>query len=425
MTPKPDWTRRRRPAPVPDRQASNSRRTNRSTGDSANKRRFDAATGNSSATIGRSTSPCARGRNGPPLSPFRLYNLTEDIGEGARRGHPTPDKPRSSSRPGTIAVPTSPFRSGVREASPRMLRNKRTDHQPSSTGNRHAFAFHDPCFEEFRFALMLLSAMLLSAVVKGGDETPPRPNVVYFLADDLGWGDVGWHGGEIKTPNLDKLAAAGARLEQFYVQPVCSPTRAAFMTGRYPMRHGLQVGVVRPWAAVRAAARGTDPAAGAKEAGYETAIVGKWHLGHVKPEYLPTRRGFDHQYGHYNGALDYFTHVRDDGFDWHRDDRECRDEGYSTHLLAREAVRLVDEHDRSRPLFLYIPFNAVHSPHQVPESYKEPYANLKGNRGPTPACSRCSTKPSARSSPSSTGRGSARTRLFLFSSDNGGPAPGW
>src|SRR5436190_22965623 len=73
-----------------------------------------------------------------------------------------------------------------------------------------------------------------------------RPNVVFFLIDDLGWSDVGFHGSEIKTPNIDKLAAAGARLEAFYVQPVCSPTRAALMTGRYPMRHGLQVGVVRP-----------------------------------------------------------------------------------------------------------------------------------------------------------------------------------
>ena len=180
---------------------------------------------------------------------------------------------------------------------------------------------------------------------RAADPPAPRPNVVYFLADDLGWGDVGWHGGEIKTPNLDRLAAAGAKLEQFYVQPVCSPTRAAIMTGRYPMRHGLQVGVVRPWAQYGLPlAERTLPQA-LHEAGYETAIVGKWHLGHFQPDYLPTRRGFEHQYGHYNGALDYFTHIRDDGFDWHRDDRVNRDEGYTTHLLAKEAVRLVESHD--------------------------------------------------------------------------------
>src|SRR3954466_7087983 len=77
---------------------------------------------------------------------------------------------------------------------------------------------------------------------------PSRPNILFILADDMGWGDVGFHGSEIKTPNIDALATAGARLEQFYVQPVCSPTRAAFLTGRYPIRYGLHVGVVRPWA---------------------------------------------------------------------------------------------------------------------------------------------------------------------------------
>src|SRR3954447_10091781 len=224
-----------------------------------------------------------------------------------------------------------------------------------------------------RFAYALVAALALLPVVRA-----EAPNVVFILADDLGREDCGFMGGkEIKTPNLDKLAAAGARLEQFYVQPVCSPTRAALMTGRYPMRHGLQVGVVRPWAQYGLPLEERTLAQGLKEAGYETAICGKWHLGHVRPEYLPTRRGFEHQYGHYNGALDYFTHVRDGGFDWHRDDHVCRDEGYSTHLLAKEASRIIKENGGKRPLFLYVPFNAVHAPHQVPEEYKKPYANLK------------------------------------------------
>src|SRR3954468_16992799 len=96
---------------------------------------------------------------------------------------------------------------------------------------------------------ILLTALLAVAAAAGASAADAtKPNVVFFLSDDQGYADVGWHGSEIKTPNLDKLAAAGARLDAFYVQPVCSPTRAAFMTGRYPMRHGLQVGVVRPWA---------------------------------------------------------------------------------------------------------------------------------------------------------------------------------
>jgi arylsulfatase A-like enzyme len=250
------------------------------------------------------------------------------------------------------------------------------------------------------------------------------PNIVYLLADDLGWGDVGWHKSEIKTPNLDKLAAAGARLEQFYVQPVCSPTRAALLTGRYPMRHGLQVGVVRPWAQYGLPLVERTLPQALKEAGYETAIVGKWHLGHIQREYLPTRRGFDHQYGHYNGALDYFTHVRDGGFDWHRDDRENHDEGYSTHLLAREAVNLVERHDNSHPLFLYVPFNAVHAPHQVPEKYKAPYGQLKEPRRTYAGMLAALDEAVGQIVDAIDRKGIRDQTLFLFSSDNGGPAPG-
>src|SRR5262245_17365335 len=209
--------------------------------------------------------------------------------------------------------------------------------------------------------LRCLPVLLLAAAPA---QAASPPNVVYFLADDLGWADVGWHGSEIKTPSLDKLAAAGARLEQFYVQPVCSPTRAALMTGRYPMRYGLQVGVVRPWARYGLPLEERTLAQALQAVGYETALGGKWHLGHFRPDYLPTRRGFDHQYGHYNGAIDYFTHRRDGGLDWHRDDKALREEGYSTSLIAEEACRLIRRRDRRKPLFLYVPFNAVHAPHQ-------------------------------------------------------------
>src|SRR3954454_19848883 len=185
---------------------------------------------------------------------------------------------------------------------------------------------------------MLIMMMLAIAVTTAHAADAPRPNIVYILADDMGWADVSFHGPDIKTPNIDKIAASGVRLEQFYVQSVCSPTRAALLTGRYPMRLGLQEGVIRPWGQYGLPLEERTLPQALKEVGYETAICGKWHLGHFRPEYLPTRRGFDHQYGHYNGALDYFTHMRDSGFDWHRDDKECRDEGYSTHLNAKEAA---------------------------------------------------------------------------------------
>lgn len=254
---------------------------------------------------------------------------------------------------------------------------------------------------------------------------PSGPHFVVILADDLGREDVGFMGGtEIKTPNLDSLAASGARLEQFYVQPVCSPTRAALLTGRYPMRHGLQVGVVRPWAQYGLPLEERTLAQALKEAGYTTAIVGKWHLGHSRPEYLPTRRGFDHQYGHYNGALDYFAHTRDGGFDWHRDDKACRDEGYSTFLLAREAVRLIRAQPSGQPLFLYLAFNAVHAPHQAPEKYKQPYAHLKEPRRTYAAMLAAMDEAIGQVTAALEARGWRTNTLILFASDNGGPQPG-
>ncbi len=269
--------------------------------------------------------------------------------------------------------------------------------------------------------------ILLTCLWFGGwaraDSAPARPNIVFILADDLGSGDVGWRGGEIKTPNLDTLAMAGARLEQFYVQPVCTPTRAALMTGRYPMRHGLQTGVVRPWAQYGLPLEERTLPQALKEAGYETAICGKWHLGHFRPEYLPTRRGFDHQYGHYNGAIDYYTHDRDGGHDWHRNDKASRDEGYSTTLLAREAVRRIRERDKAKSLFLYVPFNAVHAPHQVPEEFTKPYAHLNGNRRIYAGMLSAMDKAVGEIISALDDEGLRKNTLIVFSSDNGGPNP--
>jgi arylsulfatase A-like enzyme len=252
-----------------------------------------------------------------------------------------------------------------------------------------------------------------------------RPNILIILADDLGYADVGFNGGkDIKTPNLDTLAAAGARLEQFYVQPVCSPTRASLMTGRYPMRYGLQVGVIRPWENRGLPLEEQVLPMALKGAGYTTAIAGKWHLGNCERAYLPTSRGFDHQYGHYCGAIDYFKHVRDGGFDWHRDDQVCRDEGYSTHLIAREAERLLREQPAGKPFFLYVPFNAVHAPHQVPEKYCAPYASLPEPRRTYAGMVAAMDEAIGGILAALDARGLRTNTLIFFSSDNGGPNPG-
>jgi arylsulfatase A-like enzyme len=269
------------------------------------------------------------------------------------------------------------------------------------------------------------SVLLAVGVPSIAAEPAKKPNIVFILADDLGRHDCGFMGGtEIKTPHLDKLAAAGTKLDAFYVQPVCSPTRAAFMTGRYPMRHGLQVGVVRPWAQYGLPLDERTLPQALREAGYATSICGKWHLGHFSPEYLPTRRGFDEQYGHYNGALDYFTHVRDGGFDWHRDDKECRDQGYTTHLIAKEAVKFVADMAGRKPFFLYVPFNAVHAPHQAPEKYMEPYTTLKGERKKYAGMLAAMDEAVGQIVAAVEKAGVRGDTLFIFSSDNGGPQPG-
>jgi arylsulfatase A-like enzyme len=237
-----------------------------------------------------------------------------------------------------------------------------------------------------------------------------------------GYTDVGFNGGDIKTPNIDRLANAGAKLASFYVQPVCSPTRAALLTGRYPMRHGLQVGVVRPWAQYGLPLDERTLAQALREAGYFTALVGKWHLGHFQRAYLPTMRGFDHQYGHYNGALDYFTHERDGGFDWHRNDQVCKDEGYTTTLLGDEAVRLIDRHDPKTPMFMYLAFNAPHAPLQALPEHLKRYEHVKDKTRRTySAMVHAIDEQVGRVVAALEKRGMLENTIIVFSSDNGGP----
>lgn len=251
-----------------------------------------------------------------------------------------------------------------------------------------------------------------------------KPDIVFILSDDQGSYDVGWRGSEIKTPELDKLAKSGVRLENFYVQPLCSPTRAALLTGRYPMRYGLQVGVVLPDADYGLPLEERTLPQALKEVGYTTAISGKWHLGSVNESYWPNHRGFDQWYGMLFGMTDYFKHTRNDNLDWWRDGKPSHDEGYTTELIGREAAKMIRNQPKDKPLFLYVPFNAVHYPFQVAEKYKEPYAHLPEPRrtyaGMTAAMDEAIGKIIA--AIDETGR--RKDTLIIFSSDNGGYKPG-
>ncbi|MCX7396472.1 MAG: arylsulfatase [Planctomycetales bacterium] len=264
----------------------------------------------------------------------------------------------------------------------------------------------------------------LPATLTMADEPAQKPNIVFVLIDDLGYADCGFNGGdEIRTPNIDKLAHSGAILESHYVQPVCSPTRAALMTGRYATRTGVYT-IVRPKAQWGLPLQERTLANALHDAGYETAITGKWHLGEFDPAYVPTSRGFDHQYGHYFGAIDYFTHLRDGSYDWYRDDKELREEGYSTHLIAKEACRLITAKDKTKPIFLYVPFNGVHSPMQVPDSYLQPYPGMSGPRQKLAGMLAAVDEAIGQIVESLETVGLRENTLIVFSSDNGGPRPG-
>jgi len=271
----------------------------------------------------------------------------------------------------------------------------------------------------------LLSALLLSplAALAAPETAPAKPNIVYILADDMGYADAGFNGGtQIQTPNLDGLARKGTILSSFYGQPVCSPTRASLMTGRYVAHTGVY-SVVRPHAKRGLPLVERTLAQALREAGYETAITGKWHLGESQPAYLPTKRGFDHQYGLWFGNIDYFTHMRDGELDWHRDDQPCMEEGYSTHLIAKEACHLIRNRNTSKPLFLYLPFNAVHAPYQVPDSYKTPYGNLTGQRKTYAGMTAAMDEGIGQVVAALDEQHLLANTLILFSSDNGGPSP--
>lgn len=227
-----------------------------------------------------------------------------------------------------------------------------------------------------RLHRLLLAASLALAAAPALAQGAPRPNILYIVADDLGWADVGFQGSGISTPALDALAAEGARFTQFYAQPMCTQTRAALLTGRYPLRTGLQSFVIL-----------SDQTYGIpleekllpellQEAGYDTALIGKWHLGHADPSLWPRQRGFDYHYGALIGEIDYFTREIHGITDWYRDNEVVEEEGYVTELLGQDAVRYIEAQDGEDPFFLYLAFTAPHTPFQATEADLARYSDI-------------------------------------------------
>ncbi len=290
--------------------------------------------------------------------------------------------------------------------------------------------------------LCVLNFALGTAASHAQEPAGSRPNIVFMLADDMGWAQVGFNGGDpALTPNIDRLAREGMRLTQFYTHSVCSPTRAAFLTGRYAFRTWMdwrtedfgkpsyleRLGLTlahtpsgEPTRRIHALdTKERTIAEALKEAGYFTAILGKWHCGEWLKEHLPMQQGFMHQYGHYAWGIDYYTKTIEHNaparfavYDWHRNEQPLQEEGYTTDLLAAEAERVIGAQSAERPFFLYIAFNAVHGPLNRPPRYADQY-DVRS------AMLKCLDDAVGRIVAAVDEHGFKRNTLIVFTNDNG------
>ncbi|XP_034411579.1 arylsulfatase I-like [Cyclopterus lumpus] len=221
------------------------------------------------------------------------------------------------------------------------------------------------------------------------DETEPKkkknqPHIIFILTDDQGFNDVGYHNPTIKTPTLDKLAAEGVTLENYYVQPICTPSRSQLLTGRYQIHTGLQHSIIRPSQPSCLPSHMDTLPERLRQAGYATHMVGKWHLGFYRKACLPTRKGFDSFFGSLTGSVDYYSYGSCDGpglcgYDLHDDEGVAwgQEGKYSTTLFTQRARKILESHDPTdRPLFLLLSLQAVHTPLQTPKSYIYPYRDM-------------------------------------------------
>ncbi|XP_037499290.1 arylsulfatase I isoform X2 [Rhipicephalus sanguineus] len=226
----------------------------------------------------------------------------------------------------------------------------------------------------------LLWRLVLLHFVSGQTKSRP-PHIILVVADDMGWNDISWNNEKMHTPNLQALAQEGVILDQHYVLPTCTPTRAALLTGRYPYKLGIQGHGIRPLEPYGLPLGMTTLAEELKRRDYTTHAFGKWHLGYCDWTLTPTRRGFDSFRGYYLGSQDYFTHMTSggrtspeiEGYDYRN--YESVDESargiYSTTLITQNVLDTIEEKSKKNgPVFLYVAFQAVHAPLQVPDDYR-------------------------------------------------------
>jgi len=262
----------------------------------------------------------------------------------------------------------------------------------------------------------ILSVLCLAVPTPRAADTPAasRPNIPFIVGDDMGYADVGFHGcREIPTPNLDALAASGVRFTSGYVSgPYCSPTRAALLTGRHQARFGHEF---NPAGNQGMPLTETTIADRLKAAGYVTGLVGKWHLG-AAPLFRPPKRGFDEFYGFLGGAHSYTnaTGIL-------RGDEQVKELDYTTDAFGREAIAFIERH-RAKPWFLYLAFNAVHTPMQATDDRLAKFSSIEEKKRRTyDAMMLAMDEAIGRVRQKLVEAGLEKNTLVLFISDNGGP----
>jgi arylsulfatase A-like enzyme len=263
--------------------------------------------------------------------------------------------------------------------------------------------------------LITLSAACVLSLPPAGARAADRPNVVIVLADDYGYADVGFHGcKDIPTPNIDAIAAGGVRCSSGYGSgPYCSPTRAGLLTGRYQTRFGHEFNAGA--AGTGLPTTETTLADRLKAAGYATGVVGKWHLGSA-PQFHPQKRGFDEFFGFLGGAHSYFP--KQGIF---RGTQEVEESGYLTDAFAREAVAFIDRH-KAHPFFLYLAFNAVHTPMDATEARLKRFESIADMRRRTYAAMTAAMDEAVgRVTSKLRAAGLEENTLIAFFGDNGGP----
>ena len=281
----------------------------------------------------------------------------------------------------------------------------------------------------YKFAFTLLLISILSVV-----DAQDKPNIIFLFADDAGYADFGFQGSKtMKTPHLDELARQSIKFNQAYVSdPTCGPSRAGIMTGQYQQRFGYEENNVPAYMSENSALDGIEMGLPVdqktmgeylKEQGYTTAFYGKWHLGGAD-RYHPTKRGFDEFYGFRGGARDYFPYKAtprevqnklEKGFGNFQEH-----EGYLTDVLAEEAINFM-ERSQNKPFFVFLSFNAVHTPMDAKEEDLGQFPNLKGNRQKVAAMTLGLDRACGKVLAKLKELGLDENTIIVFTNDNGGP----